>query len=215
MNIFCDLDGPILDVSERYFRVHQDIVEQCGGRRMDKATYWVLKRNRQPLPVLLAMTGNCTTEETYRKHWFHKIELLEYLRYDTVIQGAREQLERLRQRHTLILVTLRQRRDHLGIQLEQLSLGPCFATVLSASPTADEGSKTKQHLIAESGFLSGDALIIGDTEIDIRAGKELGLTTVAVSSGVRSRERLAEEGPDFIIGDINAFAQMMRARLKS
>ena len=210
MTIFFDLDGPILDVSERYFRVHQDIIERYGGKSMDKETYWHLKRDRQPLSALLAMIGCNASQQIYRIQWVRRIELLKFLQYDTVIQGAREQLERLRQHYTLVLVTLRQRRDPLEVQLEKLSLRPFFAAVLSSNPTTNDGCQTKKHLIAQSEFLNRDSLIVGDTEIDIRAGKELGLTTVAVLSGIRNRERLARERPDFIIEEINTLPQIMR-----
>lgn len=209
LNIFFDLDGPILDVSERYFRVHQDIIERHGGKSMDKATYWQLKRDRQPLSALLTMAGCSNIEEAYHAEWFRNIESLEYLRYDIVIPGAREQLDSLRQHHFLVLVTLRQRRDYLDIQLGQLDLGRFFSAVFSTDPTAVEGWKAKRNLISESGFFSRDALIVGDTEIDVRAAKSLGLTTVAVLSGIRNRKRLAEEGADHIVRDINALWHMV------
>ena len=41
------------------------------------------------------------------------------------------------------------------------------------------------------------------------AGKSLGIKTVAVLSGIRNRERLAEEHPDFIVEDIRALPQIM------
>lgn len=210
MTIFFDLDGPILDVSERYFRVHRDIVEQLGGERIDKRKYWHLKRDRQSLSALLDWTEITKSEETYRAQWLHKIELMKYLQYDTVIHGSKEQLKSLRQRHTLILVTLRQHRDHLDIQLKRFLIRSLFTSVLSASPTAADGWETKQRLIAESGFFTRDALVVGDTEVDIRAGRELGLMTVAVQNGIRNRERLAEEHPDFIIEDINALPQILK-----
>jgi phosphoglycolate phosphatase-like HAD superfamily hydrolase len=186
MTIFFDLDGPILDVSERYFRVHRDIVEQLGGERIDKRKYWHLKRDRQSLSALLDWTGITKSEETYRAQWLHKIELMKYLQYDTVIHGSKEQLKSLRQRHTLILVTLRQHRDHLDIQLKRFLLRSLFTS------------------------FTRDALVVGDTEVDIRAGRELGLMTVAVQNGIRNRERLAEEHPDFIIEDINALPQILK-----
>lgn len=215
MRIFFDLDGPILDVSERYFRVHRDIVEYFGGESIDKKKYWYLKRDCQPLSALLAMVGNPMSEETYRTHWLDKIELMRYLRHDRVIRGAREQLKELRKRHILILVTLRQRRDHLSAQLKKLSLRPVFAAVLSASPVGGDGSHVKQRLIGESKYLNGESLIVGDTEIDIRAGKRLGIRTVAVLSGIRNHNRLAEEDPDCIVENISALSDLVEYQGKA
>lgn len=208
--IFFDLDGVLLDVSERYFRVYCDIMKTFGRQTVDKTTYWDLKRDQQPLSLLLAIGGNRhISEEAYRAQWLHNIELPEYLEYDTVIPGALEQLKRLQQYRRLILVTMRQRRDYLEEQLDRLCLSSFFVALLSAALTRAEGWETRRHLISESGLLSEDALIVGDTEIDIRTGKSLGLTTVAVLSGIRNRKRLAHEHPDLIVEDINALSSIL------
>jgi len=212
--IFFDLDGPIIDVSDRYFRLHRHIVQQFGGKVMDKATFWHLKRDRQSLPVLLGMTGSQISEEAYRAQWFRNIESLEYLQYDTLIPGARVQLERLCKCFTLILVTLRQRREQLEVQLKQHHLRSFFTSVLSSNPPVTGGWETKQRLIRESGFLNETAIVVGDSEVDIRAGKALGLKTVAVLSGIRNQQILAEERPDFILENINALGQIMTQILK-
>ena len=50
--------------------------------------------------------------------------------------------------------------------------------------------------------------VIGDTEHDIRAGKDLGVKTIAVSTGTVTAENLQAESPDFFfadLGDIPAF----------
>ena len=44
-----------------------------------------------------------------------------------------------------------------------------------------------------------DALIIGDSEIDIECGKAAGILTCAVSYGYRNREDLEKARPDFLI----------------
>lgn len=209
MAIFFDLDGPILDVSDRYFRLHRYIVEQSGGKVIDKATYWRMKRNRQSLSVLLSMTGSRISQEAYRVQWLYNIESLDYLQYDTLIPGAREELERLCKCYTLILVTLRQRRENLLIQLKELCLDPFFTAVISTDGVLTNAWNTKQRLICESGFVNEPSLVVGDSEGDIRAGKALGLKTVAVLSGIRNHESLAEERPDFILENLNGLAQLV------
>jgi len=183
--------------------------------KINKDRYWQLKRDCQPLSALLGASGSRHIHaEAYRACWLDRIESPEYLQYDIVIPGARHPLETLRRRHDLVVVTLRQRRDHLKAQLEQLGLRPFFAGVLCASPTAADGWETKQRLIRESGFLSEDALIVGDTEMDIRAGKSLGITKVAVLSGIRSQEHLVRECQDVIVEDIRALPQVLDTIIK-
>ena len=55
--IFLDLDGPVLDVSGRYHRIHRETVEALGGRPLPSPEYWEAKRNRVPESEILARTG--------------------------------------------------------------------------------------------------------------------------------------------------------------
>ena len=50
---------------------------------------------------------------------------------------------------------------------------------------------------------SKDDIVIGDTEDDIKAGNDLTLMTVAVLSGLRSRDFLKKIKPRHIINSIN------------
>lgn len=56
-----------------------------------------------------------------------------------------------------------------------------------------------------------DSLIVGDTELDIRCGKNAGVRTCAASYGYRDLKLIKEENPDYIIKDIteliNLFGQ--------
>jgi phosphoglycolate phosphatase-like HAD superfamily hydrolase len=47
-----------------------------------------------------------------------------------------------------------------------------------------------------------DCVIVGDSVSDVRAGKAAGAVTVAVLSGLFSREELAKERPDLILKDV-------------
>lgn len=54
--------------------------------------------------------------------------------------------------------------------------------------------------IAEDlGIDSSEALYVGDTVNDIKMGKNAGMTTVAVKSGVQDNFKLEKEKPDFLI----------------
>lgn len=45
-------------------------------------------------------------------------------------------------------------------------------------------------------------LMVGDTEMDIQCGKNAGAQTCGVTFGYRSKEKLQNENPDFIIDDL-------------
>ena len=211
--MFCDLDGVLLDVSERYFRVHCDIVGAIGAARLDKAAYWRLKREAAPLAEVLRRSGCAASDVApYRRQWRERIETAAYLRTDVVIAGAVEALRALMPRHPLVLVTLRQRADGLQRQLKALALTALFAEVLVAPPPPTAAWRTKKMLIRASRVFAWNAVVVGDTEVDIRAGKALGVTTVGVLSGIRSRARLAAEAPDHLLASLETLGAVMEER---
>lgn len=205
-NLFLDLDGPILDVSERYFRVHKDVLGSLGSSCLarGKMQYWTMKRSRQPLSSILDKLSEKQIDTTaFLVEWLKRIELPGYLRLDTVIPGTRDKLGSLQERFNLILVTLRRDENAIRPQLERLGLGPCFTAVLSHRPSQSDSWEVKRDLIASSGLLSTPTWMIGDSEVDILAGKALGMKTVGVLSGIRNLAALKEAAPDFIVKDLN------------
>lgn len=60
-------------------------------------------------------------------------------------------------------------------------------------------------MIKKYGRYDKNSVIVGDTETDIKTGKRLGLRTVAVTCGQRSRDFLKKHKPDILIDEISRF----------
>lgn len=45
-------------------------------------------------------------------------------------------------------------------------------------------------------------MVVGDSEMDIKPSKELGVRVVAVTTGVRDAEFLKSLSPDYLIGNL-------------
>jgi len=55
-----------------------------------------------------------------------------------------------------------------------------------------------------------DCAIIGDSVVDVQAGKSAGAKTIAVLSGLFSRGELEKQRPDLIIRDINSLPDFLQ-----
>src|SRR6516162_7729490 len=119
-SVYFDLDGPILDVSEKYYRVHQAILHDVGCPAGDKDEFWSLKRQRIAPTEILARSCPNLAARAYSQAWLTLIETLEFLRFDTIVPGAVEVLQSLGSRYHLRLVTLRRSPSHLRWELETL-----------------------------------------------------------------------------------------------
>jgi phosphoglycolate phosphatase len=54
-----------------------------------------------------------------------------------------------------------------------------------------------------------DCVIVGDSVIDVKAGKAAGAKTVAVLSGLYSRAELSEAEPNFILNDVSELPNLV------
>ena len=204
MNLFLDLDGPILNTAERNFRVYRAIVQEMGGQTaILQDAFWDMKRSgNSSAQILRREAGTAGIHaDSFARRWLSEIEKPAWLAFDCIQPGVLDWIFGMASQFQLILVTLRQNGTALRDQLALLKLERLFKAVLCDTPTTGKGWETKYRLVTESGIAT-DGVIMGDTEVDVRAGKLLGLGTIAVSCGIRTRDLLAAEEPELIVDSL-------------
>ena len=204
MKLFFDLDGTLLNISERYYRVYNDILTEAGFSTIGKEEYWDAKRHKVPEDQILAMTN---ANEFYREYAQKRLSLIEndyYLYNDSLHEDVIEILEKLFKKYQLILVTLRKSNPQLEKQLIYLKLIDYFTDVLRSEDNLEPRWMIKYNLIKEYMGNEHDSshILISDTENDIKAGNELGFKTIAVLNGIRTKELLVMSNPTFICRSI-------------
>ena len=195
--IYLDLDGTILDVHQRYWRLHKYLARQLGLPPLNRYSYWQLKRRGARLGD---MYTRCSAPliDAYIQAWTALIEDPLFLTWDRVLPNVMSTLVRLANTHRLVLVTLRRNRETLFHQLNELDLLPFFSSILHR--TGGGGKQEKHHLIQEDPlFMQHSSWVVGDTEADVLAGIHLGIPSVGVLSGLRNREYLRTLGPTYLI----------------
>ncbi len=211
MVLFFDLDGPLLDVSPRYVRLHRALLAEAA---MGAELYWERKRAASPEESILQELGAGERSADYLRRRLELIETPEYLIHDRPWPWARATLASLSASRPLVLVTARSCRPLLLAQLGRLGLAPFFHEVLS-TPAGLRVDEQKAALIRDYLVRRGEApsghWMIGDTEADVGAGRLTGQRTVAVLSGIRNRELLRQAKPDFLLDDIRDLYSIVEA----
>jgi phosphoglycolate phosphatase len=204
MTFFFDLDGPILDVSEKYYRIYSDILSQNGFKVLTKSEYWNAKREKVAEKEILQKS---MAEPFFEKYQYERALLIEsdpYLVYDKLQDSAVQILESLSKGNVLVLVTLRTLPEQLHKQLDYLNLKKYFTQILTSAEETQPRWEIKYRLIRS--FIEKQethtSILIGDTETDILAGRNLGFKTIAVLNGIRSNRALKEAEPTYIINSI-------------
>jgi phosphoglycolate phosphatase len=196
VNLFFDLDGTLLDSRIRLYRLFQDLVNESY---LSIQEYWGLKRNKiNHKTILLKMFYYTDNDfEYFKKLWFEKIELPEYLQFDTLIDEAVDILGFLTEKNKLYIVTSRQNKKNTIMQLKKLQIYDFFRNILITERICN-----KSDLIKEVGYQKED-FIIGDTGNDVLTGLELGMNTVAVTYGFLNGDKLKSYNPRFIIDKLS------------
>ncbi|MGC1309488.1 MAG: HAD hydrolase-like protein [Phormidesmis sp.] len=219
--VFCDFDGPIVDVSERYYQTYCKgliAVEQMYGHTsetplhilpLSKVQFWQMKQNRVA-DIDIAVRSGLPAElfSPFMQQVERIVNHPSLLRWDRIQPTAQSALNYFRRYDfRLVIVTLRHPRQVQSF-LQAHGLAHLIDEVYGASDVrAAHANRVEQKCellkaaIAQQktqGHLTDSSWMIGDTEADIVAGQSLGLSTAALSCGVRSEAYLRQLGPSKI-----------------
>ena len=214
LRIITDFDGPIMDVSERYYQVYQFCLSQISRpdqiiQQLPKAEFWRLKRAQVPERQIGQMSGlDHMQAAEFARLRRQTVHTRPYLKYDMPIAGATETLEQIQALGIDLLVMTMRRTSELEEAFSRCDLGRFFAPdrryCLSEDyvKTTDVGDKPllMQRALAE--LSPAESWMVGDTEADIAAAKTHGLKVVSVLSGIRDRMQLSQHQPDWVAADL-------------
>jgi phosphoglycolate phosphatase-like HAD superfamily hydrolase len=202
---FLDLDGTLIDVSEKYYRTYCDLMKQYHFKPLPKQLYWELKRNKVSERDILALSG--AEIDNYPALRKLMIEQEYYQKFDELFSFTLDFLKSISlQCESLILVTLRHNRESLLKQLKALKTSGFFTDILSADPDSNTiKHQIKIDLIRSKHNDSNNAIIIGDSDADIKCGKELGIQTIGVLSGMTNLHQMQSINPDIILPDLSFY----------
>lgn len=203
MNIFFDLDGTLFDISKKYYQAHIIASGSINLKALSFNKYWKAKRIKLPENEILGLESGSKSFRYYEKRRMDLLEDKSLLDLDTPVPKLLSTLRTLKKGYGLYLVTLRRRKKNLLNQLREFKIMNSFEKILTAIPN-NNPVLSKVNLIRKIKYSPGD-LIIGDTEADISVGRELGIKTVAVSSGIRSKSFLKACKPDFLVSNIKDY----------
>lgn len=215
LRLITDFDGPIMDVSDRYYQVYQRCLylvkyPQQPLNILSKEEFWRLKRSRIPEQKIGLLSGLSLEQARIFTHLRRtNVHALPYLLYDTVIPGAIAALAQVQQLgFELVLMTMR-KESELNIALQQHNLARFFSARLRYCLDNDYlitlDIQDKPLLMAKALrelSTAADVWMIGDTEADIIAAKTYDIKVVSVLSGIRDRQQLEMYRPDLIVDNL-------------
>jgi HAD superfamily hydrolase (TIGR01549 family) len=202
--VFFDLDGTIVDSKEAYLAAMKTALSKMGKREEDdvKLATEIPRRLEQNLPISDLIEG--VDVKRFLEHYL-------YAYYQATGTKARPMpsishvLENLSGRVKMALITMRcVPKDKVIEELAGFNLAKYFQCVVTAFDTHDP-KPSPEALVKCAKQLDTSitrCVVVGDSVADIRAGKNAGTKTVAVLSGIFSRQELEREKPDLILESV-------------
>jgi phosphoglycolate phosphatase len=234
--VFCDFDGPVVDVSDRYYSTYQMALAdtarfyrefspelQVDSRLVQhistKAQFWQMKQNRTPDREIAQRSGLSGEQiDFFLARVLKIVNRPALLQQDKLQSGVSWALNLLQTEGAkLILVTLRDRHEANDI-LEQHGLRSLFTAIYgtdNSQAAYQNYAELKTQLLDRairdhsSNISKHDAWMIGDTEADILAGRAMGIPTIGLTCGIRSHEQLNLLQPTRIETDLLAAAHYL------
>jgi len=215
--LLIDLDGTLVDSTRAYKEAGRAGFAAIGLPNFndDKIAFEVARRLEQSLPIDDLFTRfqiGREVEERFLPAYLEAYYSVVHVK-SKLFPKARETLLTLSQNFPLALITLRYvLREQILEELTRLRLKKYFRAMVTALDVKKPKPFPDALLIAAERLevKIQDCAIIGDSVVDVQAGKSAGAKTIAVLSGLFSRGELEKQRPDLIVRDINSLPEFLR-----
>lgn len=227
INVFCDFDGPIVDVSDRYYSTYHlaltdtaEFYSNCATQPvvqthltiLTKTQFWQMKQDRVPDREIAHQSGLDDGQiDFFLQRVVEIVNSANLLQQDKIQPGVTWALGLLRaQGCRLILVTLRDQDEAIRI-LEQHGIRQLFNGIYGTANSQaayQNYAEVKTKLLSQAMLdhqatqTNSDNWMIGDTEADILAAKAMGIPAIALTCGIRSKMQLSQLQPTLIKTDL-------------
>jgi pyrophosphatase PpaX len=205
-----DFDGTLVDTTEMIYQGMRHAASTILGRD-DIPRETLLANVGQPLPRQMELIDAEKAElllEAYRHH--HEEN------HDALIQEfpqVAQALSRLRSAGIKVAVVTSKRRTSVEMALNNF---PDLRNVVDRFVTMEDTNEHKPHpeplwrgLELLGGIPKEEAAYVGDSPFDVEAAKAAGVTSVAVSWGAFSEDRLRGAEPDHLVPDIESAVDVL------
>lgn len=202
-----DYDGVIADSFDSLLNVCIEAQATCA-------------HGRAPTPADFRTIENLSFEELGRvigipdnqpASYCDRIFELQQKKWKTrTFPGIVDVLSELATQHTLAVVTSSQGAV-VAAALNEFGLGTAITAVTGGESGASKAARIAR-LRADHAVAGETTFMIGDTVGDIRAGKEAGVLTAAVSWGYQHRDLLIKEAPDCLLDEPKELLSIVRGQ---
>ncbi|MFZ4762248.1 MAG: HAD family hydrolase [Alphaproteobacteria bacterium] len=155
------------------------------------------------------------------KALFYENFQAQHLEHIKLLPGARELLTWLQSKNIYLAIVSNKNGAFLRKEVEFLGLSPYFAAIIGAGDAASDKPDKVAMLAALSGLSTWndqdcrldywpDYLMVGDTDVDLRAGKNMGFVSVLITNSPITSNDYSDCPPQFILADLYGLKDLLQ-----
>jgi len=198
--IVFDWSGTLCDNREQFYRVYQQMFKACG--KPVPTNDWIHQHYVSPY---MNFWNAHVPELTHEKESQLYEQFMAAESPAGPYPGAAATLERLQQSGHAMHVVSADPHKTLRADIERLGFQRFFKTFVGS---VHDKTMTLQHIRSKYEHAICCVAYIGDTAGDVVSSKRAGMTAIAVTTGVQSRETLEQSNPDMIINSIDELVRI-------
>lgn len=195
-----DLDGTLIEVSHRDYKIYADLIAEIKGLPISYTPYWTMRRAKTDIHSILSQSGIDSERgvEYFLTERKKRMERADYLALDTLFPSVDDTLRCLDQEHDVYILTIRHNKENTIQQLSTLGIDRYRSYIV------DSDKKSAMSKIPNLQFM------VGDTENDILPANELGIKSIAVTTGIRNESLLEAMRPTHIVESLEDIPKILR-----
>jgi HAD superfamily hydrolase (TIGR01549 family) len=206
-----DVDGTLSDTDDLYARRVTPYLPRVLFRNPEQAARRMVMWVESPGNALLGFADKIGVDDEMGAFidWFSRAQPNVTKKF-LLIPGVEEMLATLKGRYPMAVVSARHEKSTMRF-LEQFGLVKYFDAIVTGLSAAHTKPYPDPILLAaeKMGVKADECLMIGDTTVDIRAGKAAGAQTVGVLCGFGEEHELKGMGADLILSNTHELANLL------
>lgn len=206
-----DVDGTLSDTDDLYAKRVSPYLPRVFFPDPDQAARRMVMWVESPGNALLGFADQVGVDDEMGAviNWMSRHQT-NTLKKFLLIPGVDEMLAALKGRYPMAVVSARHEKSTMHF-LEQFDLVKYFDAVITGLSAPHTKPFPDPIILAaqKMGVTADECLMIGDTTVDIRAGKTAGAQTVGVLCGFGEEQELLQFGADLILSNTSEVADVL------